>query len=168
MCILVLLAAPTKPLNLTATTTDTSATLSWDPPLYNGGLDDVFYIIKYKTSEEQQFSYYSPTPPITATSATVTSLTPLTIYMFMVVAENGVSQEFPHLFNESDRTSSAIVAITKEIGEYIKTMVFYLSAEYQIFSCPSLHIHSWFHCVNNVVIYTDLTDTALLYEYPVI
>ena len=124
MCI----AAPSKPLNLMATTTDTSATLSWDPPLSNGGLDDVFYIIKYKTSEEQQFTYYSPTPPITNTSGTVTSLAPMTMYMFMVVAENGVSQEFPHLFTESDRTSSAIFATTKKSGERIKTtcMLFYL------------------------------------------
>ena len=114
------IAAPTKPLNLTAATTDTSATLSWDPPLSNGGLDDVFYIIKYKTSEEQQFTYYSPTPPITNTSATITSLAPMTIYMFMVVAENGVSQEFPELFTESDRTSSAIFATTKNSGEYSK------------------------------------------------
>ena len=66
------IAAPTKPLNLMATTTDTSATLSWDPPISNGGLEDVFYIIKYKTSEEEQFTSYFPTPPITNTSATVT------------------------------------------------------------------------------------------------
>ena len=120
-------AAPTKPLNLMATTTDTSATLSWDPPLSNGGREDVFYLIKYKTSEEEQFTYYSPTPPITNTSTTVTSLSPLTMYMFAVVAENGVSQEFRDHFTESNRTSSAIFATTKESGEYIKTIIFYLS-----------------------------------------
>ena len=85
---------------MTATTTDTSATLSWGPPISNGGLEDVFYLIRYKTSEEEQFNYYSPTPPITGTSATVTSLTPLTIYIFMAVAENGITQEFPDLFTE--------------------------------------------------------------------
>ena len=118
-------AAPTRPLNLMATTTDTNATLSWDPPLSNGGRKDAFYLIKYKTLEEQQFTYYSPTPPITNVSATVTSLAPLTMYVFMVVAENEVSEEFLDHFTESDRTSSAIFANTKKSGEYIKTMLFF-------------------------------------------
>ena len=123
MTLLVCIDAPTKPLNLMSTTTDSSATLSWDPSISNGGREDVFYLIKFKTSEEQQFTYYSPTAPITGASATVISLTPLTMYMFMVVAENGVSQEFPDPFKESDRTSSAIFATTKKSGEYIKTML---------------------------------------------
>ena len=125
--LLMFIVGPSKPLNLMAITTDTSATLSWDPPLSNGGRENVFYLIKYKTSEEQQFTYYSPTPPITGTSAIVPSLAPLTMYVFMVVAENGVSQEFPDLFTETNRTSSAINAATQKSGEYIKTMVFYLS-----------------------------------------
>ena len=83
----------------------------------------MFYIIKYKTSEEQQFNYYSLTPPITNTTATVASLAPLTTYVFMVVAENGVSQGFPDLFVESDRTSSQISATTTEGSKYIKSML---------------------------------------------
>ena len=77
----------------------------------------MFYLIKYKTSQEPQFSYYSPTPPITNTSATVTSLVPLTMYMFMVVAENGVSQEFHDHLTDSDRTSLVIFVTTKKSGE---------------------------------------------------
>ena len=104
---------------MTVTTTDTNVTLVWEPPISNGGREDVFYKIKYKTSLEQQFNYYSPTPRITGTSATVTSLAPFTLYTFMVIAENGVSQEFHDVLNESDRTSSAINATTKENGECI-------------------------------------------------
>ena len=118
MCIYI--AAPTKPLNLTVTsTTNTSVTLSWKPPFSNGGREDVFYQIKFKTPQEQKFTDYSPTLPITGTSATVTSLTPLTLYTFVVVAENGVSQEFHNRFIESDHTSLAINATTKEGGECI-------------------------------------------------
>ena len=113
------LDAPSKPQSLVATTTNISATLSWAPPLSDGGRDDLFYIIIFKTITEEEFSYYSPTPPITDTSVTVTSLVPLTKYTFMVVAENGVTQEFSEQFVESDRTSPAISATTKEGGEHI-------------------------------------------------
>ena len=113
------LAAPSKPQNLGVTSTDTSAALTWSPPLSDGGRDDVFYIVKYQTTTEKQFSYYSPSPPITSTSVTVTSLVPVTNYTFIVVAENGVIQEFSEQFVESNRTSSAISVTTKEGGEHI-------------------------------------------------
>ena len=93
--ILVNIAAPARPLNLTATTTDTSVTLLWKPSTSNGGREDVFYQIKYKTSQEHQFTCYYPTPPVINTSATITSLAPLTMYMFMVVAENGTLSRVP-------------------------------------------------------------------------
>ena len=114
LCISMHIDAPTKPLNVTATTTDTTATLSWEPPFSNGGREDVFYTVKYKASLDEEFTYYSPTPPITGTFATVTSLVPLTTYTFMVVAENGVSEEFSDQFPESSRTSSSIFVVTKE------------------------------------------------------
>ena len=106
------------PQSLEVTTTDTRATLSWALPISDGGRDDVFYIVMYKSTEEQHFSYYSPSPPITGISVTVTSLVPLTTYTFMLVAENGVTQEFPEHFPESNRTSSAISATTKEGGKH--------------------------------------------------
>ena len=93
---------------MTVTTTSTSAQLSWQPPSSDGGRDDLFYVIKYKSTQQQNFSYYSPSPPITTTTITISSLTPMTTYMFMVVAENGLTQEFPNEFPEDDRTSSAI------------------------------------------------------------
>ena len=62
MILLVCLAAPTKPLNLMAKTTDISATLSWKPPISNGGREDVFYL-----AGAAVLTYYSPTPPITNT-----------------------------------------------------------------------------------------------------
>ena len=71
-------------------------------------------------SQGEQFIYYSPIPPITNTSATVYSLAPLTTYMFMVVAENGISQEYAELFPEDDRTSSAIIVVTIVDGKYIE------------------------------------------------
>ena len=123
LLILFSLAAPTKPQNLYVTTTDISASLSWTPPLSDGGRDDVFYMIKYKTQQEQQFTYYSPTPPISITSATVTSLVSLTNYTFLVVAENGVSQVFSVQFSEGDRTSSPFSVTTKEGGEHINSFV---------------------------------------------
>ena len=116
LLIFVHLVVPTKPLNLSATTTDTTAILAWHPPIFNGGREDLLYIVKYKVLQEQQFTYYSPSQPITNTSVTVTSLAPLTIYTFMIVAENGVSQEFADQFSEDDRTSSPISVTTKEGG----------------------------------------------------
>ena len=101
-------------------TTNTSAKLSWEAPISDGGRDDVFYKVKYKAAMEQEFSYYSPTPPITDTSATVPSLAPLTIYTFIVVAENEVSWEFPDKFVEANRTSSAITVATEEGGEDLR------------------------------------------------
>ena len=84
------------------------------PPLYDGGRNDVFYKIKYKAVQEQQFSYFSPYCPITDTTATIPYLEPLTNYTFMVVAENGVSMEFaPHFSNDS-RSSSVVNATTKD------------------------------------------------------
>ena len=122
LIILVYIAAPTKPLNLAATTTDTNAILSWNPPTFNGGREDLSYIVKYKASQEQQFPYYSLSLPITDTSVTVTSLAPLTMYTFMIVAENEISQEFADQFSEDDRTSSPIFVTTQEGGYYIETM----------------------------------------------
>ena len=119
--ILLFLAAPSKPRNLNVTSaSDTRAMLSWTPPLSDGGRGDVFYIVKYKTTMEQQFIYYSPSPRITSTSVALTSLVPFTAYMLAIVAENGVTQEFPDQFLESDRTSSVISTTTKEGGEYTK------------------------------------------------
>ena len=108
------LAAPSEPLNLRVSTTVNSATLSWMPVVYDGGRNDVFYRIKYKAKHEQQFSYFSPCYPFTDTSATIPSLEPLTDYMFIVVAENGVSVEFADNFTNASRTSSVVYATTKE------------------------------------------------------
>ena len=113
-------AEPTEPLGLTATPTSTIVTLLWEPPISSGGRRDVFYVIKYKTSQEEQFTYNSPTPPITNTSATIYSLAPLTTYTLMVVAENGVTQEYPDVFPEDDRTSALIIVVTNKDGEYFE------------------------------------------------
>ena len=122
LIIFVYLAAPSKPLNLAVITIGTSIILSWNPPIFDGEREDVFYIVKYKASQEQQFTYYSPSPPVIDTSVTVTSLAPLTMYTFMIVAENGVSQEFADQLSEDDRTSSPIFVTTQEGGWYIETM----------------------------------------------
>ena len=108
------LAAPTEPRNLTVSTTVNNATLSWIPPLYDGGRNDIFYRIKYKAIKEQQFCYFSPCFPITDTSATIPYLEPLTNYTFMVFAENGVTVEFAHHFSNESRTGSVVNATTKD------------------------------------------------------
>ena len=122
------IAAPSEPQSLTVMTTATSAKLSWEAPISDGGRDDVFYKVKYKAALEQEFTYYSPSPPITNTLATVPSLAPVTNYTFMIVAENEVSWEFPDTFVESNRTSSAITVATEEGGEHLsKNNMFCLS-----------------------------------------
>ena len=84
------------------------------PPVYDGGRNDVLYSIKYKAIHEQQFSYFSPCYPFTDTSATIPSLEPLTKYVFMVVAENGISVEFAGHFSNDSRTSSVVHATGKD------------------------------------------------------
>ena len=125
MCMLLqyeyfLIAAPSEPRSLTVMTTATSAKLSWEAPISDGGRDDGFYKVKYNAAMEQEFIYYCHSPPITDTSATVPSLAPGTNYTFMVVAENGVSWEFPNKFLEEDRTSSAVSVATEEGGEDLR------------------------------------------------
>ena len=108
------IAAPTEPRNLKVSTTANNATLSWIPPLYDGGRNDIFYRIKYKAIKEQQFSYFSPCCPITGTSSTIPYLEPLTNYMFMVIAENGVTVEFADHFSNESRRSSVVTASTTD------------------------------------------------------
>ena len=118
LLLLLFLDATSKPRNLNVSISETTATLSWESPVYDGGRKDVFYRVKYNynTTTEQHYTYYSPSPPINDTTVTLTSLLSLTNYTFMVVAENGVTEEFPDQFVESDRTSSAVFVTTEDGG----------------------------------------------------
>ena len=109
-------AAPSQPLSPTLVSyNDTTATISWTAPTNSGGRSDVFYTVGYKTNEEIEFSYYSPSPPITATYVTITGLQPLTTYVVVVVAENGITQEYTDT-SEASRTTSPLNFTTKEGG----------------------------------------------------
>ena len=112
-------AAPTEPLfPALLDCNDTTATISWTVPLNDGGRTDGFYIVGYKTAEENEFSYYSNSP-ITTTHATITGLQPLTTYTIVVVAENGITQEYAHL-SLALRTSYHLTFATKEGGMTVK------------------------------------------------
>ena len=43
------------------------------------------------------------------------------MYTFMIVAENGISQEFPDQFSEDDRTISSVLFTTQKDGQFNKT-----------------------------------------------
>ena len=123
MFALTIVAAPTEPLfPVLNDCSDTTATISWTVPLNNGGRTDGFYIIGYKTTEENEFSYFSGSP-ITATHATITGLQPLTTYTVVVVAENGITQEHAQL-PLAPRTSSHLIFTTKEGGTTVKHIYF--------------------------------------------
>lgn len=99
--------------------TDTSASLSWTEPTYNGGrTDGFFYIIGY-SSPGGLLNYYPTTSPVTYTNATVPGLSPMTMYTFVVVAGNKVTMAFPDVFTLPDpsRTSDETINSTKASRE---------------------------------------------------
>ena len=77
---------PTQPLNLSASTTGTTVSLSWAPPASNGGGAITSYIVQYSLNAST-WSAASATFP-TATSATISGLTNGTTYYWRVAARN--------------------------------------------------------------------------------
>lgn len=88
-------SAPTAPLTLTSTIIDVnSVTLSWAPPLNNGGSPVLDYLIEYSLDNGSNWLNYSDAIS-SSTSATVNGLTQLAVYSFRVKASNKVGTSLP-------------------------------------------------------------------------
>jgi len=93
--------------------TNTSVQLSWDPPVNNGGRDDLEYQLSYKRAGvPDNVTVYGR---INVTMGQITGLRPFIQYVVMVSGENGVSAQAT---DTSGRTVSATTT-TEEGGEFI-------------------------------------------------
>ena len=92
--------------------TNTTVQLNWDPPVSNGGRDDLEYQLSYQiaTSSEAMTIYGR----VNMTEGVITGLRPLTQYVVFVSSENGVSAQET---DASGRTISANIT-TLEGGEF--------------------------------------------------
>ena len=92
--------------------TNTTVQLNWDPPVSNGGRDDLEYQLSYQiaTSPEPATIYGS----VNMTEGQITGLRPFTQYVVFVSSENGVSAQDT---DASGRTVSANIT-TLEGGEF--------------------------------------------------
>ena len=105
--------APSAPRNLLVLqVTNTTVQLSWNPPVSNGGRDDLEYQLSYQiaTSSESVTIYGR----VNRTEGQITGLRPFTQYMVFVSSENGVSAQDT---DASRRTVSASIT-TLEGGEF--------------------------------------------------
>ena len=102
------------PRNLTVLqVTNTSVQLSWDPPVSNGGRDDLEYQLSYqRAGVPNNVTMYGR---VSVTVGQITGLRPFVQYVVMVSGENGVSAQAT---DASGRTVSATIT-TKEGGELI-------------------------------------------------
>jgi hypothetical protein len=83
------LFVPLEPINLAITIGDTSAALSWSPPLSNGGVAITDYVIEYQLSSGGVWAVY-PDGTSDSTTANVTGLANDTAYDFRVYAVNPI------------------------------------------------------------------------------
>ena len=110
---------PSAPRNLQVLqVTNTTVRLSWDPPVSNGGRDDLEYQLSYQiaTSSEPATIYGS----VNMTEGQITGLRPFTQYVVFVSSENGVSAQDT---DASGRTVSVNIT-TLEGGEFCYSEVF--------------------------------------------
>ena len=104
---------PSAPRNLQVfNVTNTTVQLSWDPPVSNGGRDDLEYQLSYQiaTSSEPATIYGR----VNTTEGQITGLRPFTQYVVFVSSENGVSAQ---VTDASGRTVSERIT-TLEGGEF--------------------------------------------------
>jgi hypothetical protein len=85
---------PGAPQSLTATASNTQASLSWSAPASNGGSGLTQYLVYDRTTGSPSFGLYATTSP-SQTTSTVTSLTNNTSYDFEVLAQNGIGTSSP-------------------------------------------------------------------------
>ena len=104
---------PSAPRNLQVLqVTTTTVQLSWDPPVSNGGRDDLEYQLSYQiaTSSEPATIYGR----VNMTEGQISGLRPFTQYVVFVSSENGVSAQDS---DTSGRTVSVNIT-TLEGGEF--------------------------------------------------
>ncbi len=82
---------PQSPVNLAITIGDTEASLSWSPPLSNGGVAITDYVIEYQLSSGGVWAVY-PDGSSDNTTAVVSGLANDTSYDFRVSAVNPIGQ----------------------------------------------------------------------------
>ena len=105
---------PSAPRNLTVLqVTSTSVQLTWDPPVSNGGRDDLEYQLSYqRAGVPNNVTVYGR---VNVTVGQITGLRPFVQYVVMVNGENGVSAQAT---DACGRTVSATIT-TEEGGEFI-------------------------------------------------
>ena len=89
-------------------------TLSWTAPSSDGGRDDLFYTVQYNVLGSSDKEIITG---IETNMVTVFGLDPVTTYIFVVVAGNGVSEAFSGAFPELARTSDGITVMTTPARE---------------------------------------------------
>ena len=85
------LFAPLSPINLAITIGDAEVSLSWSPPLSNGGVAITDYVVEYKLSTGGVWAVF-PDGSSDSTTAIVTGLSNDTSYDFRVSAANPIGQ----------------------------------------------------------------------------
>ena len=84
------------PLNLQqVSSTDSSLSISWDPPISNGGRSDLYYQVHYSDPDNVGVMLEAECGAgcLTGTSCTISGLRPATTYVVRVSAHNGVSDQ---------------------------------------------------------------------------
>ena len=105
--------------------TNTSVQLSWDPPVSNGGRDDLEYQLSYqRAGVPDNVTVYGR---VNFTVGQITGLRPFVQYVVMVSGENGVSAQDT---DASGRTISVTIT-TEEGGGFIyRFLMQELNADY--------------------------------------
>ncbi|RWS29960.1 ephrin type-A receptor 4-like protein, partial [Leptotrombidium deliense] len=111
---------PSAPLNLTYNLIDQSTvTLSWSSPKYLGGRNDTLYRVECEGCPSS-VAYVPSQDAITETRVTISGLSSLSTFTFLVYAENGVSGHDPSQFVEISVTTESLgyisLVITEETG----------------------------------------------------
>jgi hypothetical protein len=100
------LTLPTVPLSVSATPGSTSANVSWSAPTSNGGATITDYVVQFSANSGTSWSTFADGVS-SATTASVTSLTNGTPYIFRVAAVNSVGSSSYSLASTSVTPRSA-------------------------------------------------------------
>ena len=109
---------PGAPINLTATAGVGSVDLAWDAPTSNGGSTLTDYIVQYKASADASWTTFADGTSTTRT-ATISTLTNGTVYLFRVAATNaaGTGTESTSVSATPKTTPGAPTSLSATIGD---------------------------------------------------
>ena len=88
---------------------NTTVVVGWEPPLSNGGRNDIYYVVKYR--EVGSLGPFTTAGHTSESPFTVHGLKPVTQYYIRITAENGVSDQEP---GSQDERTTEIVVVTRE------------------------------------------------------